>query len=121
MAQPFMPHIRSEGEYSLIYLNGAFSHAILKIPAAGDFRVQEEHGGLITAVEAGEALRRVGRRALHTLDETPLYARVDIVRHNAGDFRIMEFELIEPSLYLRMHPYAPRRLARALQIALAQP
>ena len=118
LAQPFMPRILNEGEYSLIYFNGRFSHAILKTPAAGDFRVQEEHGGVITPVEANEGLRRVGRRALAALDEIPLYARVDLVRHTGDDFRIMEYELIEPSLYLRMHPDAPRRFADALQTAL---
>jgi len=121
LAQPFMPYILNEGEFSLIYFDGRFSHAILKTPAAGDFRVQEEHGGVITAVEAGEALRHVARRALDSLDEIPLYARLDLVRHTGDDFRIMEFELIEPSLYLRMHPDAPRRFSEALQAALLRP
>jgi hypothetical protein len=114
MAQPFMPHVLSEGEYSLIYFNGALSHAILKTPAPGDFRVQEEHGGQITAVSPSASLRSAGQRALESLDETPLYARVDLVRDAHEDFLIMEFELIEPSLYLRMDPAAPDRFADAL-------
>ena len=114
MAQPFMPSIKSEGEFSLIYFNGAFSHAILKKPAGGDFRVQEEHGGIISAVTSEEALLKAGRRALDALEEMPLYARVDLVRHKEDDFRVMEFELIEPSLYLRMDPGAPKRFADAL-------
>lgn len=115
MAQPFMPSIRSEGEYSLIYFNGVFSHAILKTPANGDFRVQEEHGGLITAVSAEERLLAAGQRALDALDEQPLYARVDLVRHDE-EFLLMEYELIEPSLYLRMDPAAPARFADALAV-----
>ena len=107
LAQPFMPHIRSEGEYSLIYFHGRYSHAILKTPAPGDFRVQEEYGGIITAVSPPTGLLLAGGRALAALDETPLYARVDLVRNDADDFLIMEFELIEPSLYLRMDPAAP--------------
>ena len=113
MAQPFMPAILSEGEFSLVYINGQFSHAILKTPAAGDFRVQEEHGGLITAVAAEQGLRSAGRRALDALPAAPLYARVDLVRSDNA-FLVMELELIEPSLYLRMHPAAPRRFANAL-------
>lgn len=120
MAQPFMPHIKSEGEYSLIYFNGSFSHAILKTPAGGDFRVQEEHGGIITAVTPQDGLLQVGLRALNALEEMPLYARVDLVRHIDDDFRVMEFELIEPSLYLRMDPAAPARFADALTAVFDQ-
>ena len=48
------------------------------------------------------------------LDPAPLYARVDLVRTAADDFAVMEVELIEPSLYFRMHPDAPRNFARAV-------
>ena len=41
-------------------------------------------------------------------------ARVDFVRDGAGDFRVMEMELIEPSMYLRMDPDAPESFARAI-------
>lgn len=118
MVQPFMPSILEEGEYSLIYLQGAFSHAILKRPAPGDFRAQEEHGGRITAVEPPAALLAAGQQALEALPETPLYARADLVRDGKTVFRIMELELIEPSLYLRMDPAAPSRFADALQTLL---
>ena len=118
MAQPFMPFIKSEGEYSLIYFIGQFSHAIIKTPTDGDFRVQEEHGGLITAVSPPQAALALGQNALDALDDVPLYARVDLVRLKEYDFRIMEFELIEPSLYLRMDPAAPGRFAEALTAVL---
>jgi glutathione synthase/RimK-type ligase-like ATP-grasp enzyme len=113
MAQPFMPAIVAQGEYSLIFINGVFSHAILKKPQNGDFRVQEEHGGIIKAVTAGEKLLAAGRRAIEAVPGKPLYARVDLLC-SGGDFLIMELELIEPSLYLRMHPDAPKRFADAL-------
>ena len=44
MIQPFMPNIISEGEYSLFFFGGEYSHAILKTPAKHEFRSQEEHG-----------------------------------------------------------------------------
>jgi glutathione synthase/RimK-type ligase-like ATP-grasp enzyme len=113
MAQPFMPAIIAEGEFSLIYFNGQLSHAILKTPAGGDFRVQEEHGGLIRAVTPEESLLTAGRRSVDALPAAPLYARVDLVR-GGEEFLLMELELIEPSLYLRMHPSAPERFANAL-------
>jgi len=115
LAQPFARSVLSEGEYSLFYFNGRHSHTILKTPKAGDFRVQEEHGGTLRAVEAGEGLRQVGAKALAALHESPLYARADFVRSNVNDeWWLMELELIEPSLYLRMDPEAPRRFARAI-------
>ncbi len=115
MAQPFLSQVKSEGEFSLCYFNGDLSHTILKTPKAHDFRVQEEHGGVIRAVEAESELRAAGETALRALDSVPLYARADFVRANdGGGFWLMELELIEPSLYLRMDAGAPERFAQAL-------
>ncbi|MBK9153372.1 MAG: hypothetical protein IPM25_04025 [Chloracidobacterium sp.] len=106
LVQPFMPSIVTEGEYSLFYFNGKFSHAINKRPADRDFRVQEEHGGIITAVEPNQTLRRAGDAAVGLIGEELLYARVDLVRDRDG-FALMELELIEPALYFRMDTRAP--------------
>ena len=115
MAQPFVPAITAEGEFSLFYFNGEHTHTVLKTPKAEDFRVQPEHGGIIRAVEAEEALHAAGKIVLGALGEAPLYARADFVRANeGGGFWLMELELIEPSLYLRMDAAAPVRFARAL-------
>jgi glutathione synthase/RimK-type ligase-like ATP-grasp enzyme len=114
LVQPFMPRILDEGEYSLFYLGGRYSHAILKVPAAGEFRSQEEHGADVRAVAPPERLLECGERALRALDVAPLYARIDFVRDAADDFRLMEQELVEPSLYLRTDPGAPGRFAAAL-------
>lgn len=112
MVQPFMPNIVSEGEFSLFYFGGNYSHAILKTPKQHDFRVQEEHGGIITAVKPSEKLLDVGRKVFEFIKPTPLYARVDFVRDSADDFCVMELELIEPALYLRMDKDAPACFAR---------
>ena len=114
MVQRFMRCIISEGEYSLFYFNGKFSHAILKVPADSEFRSQEEHGAEILLVDAEELLLQRGREAQATMQPPPLYARIDFVRDDEGDFRVMEMELIEPSLYLRMDPEAPMRFAHAI-------
>ncbi len=122
MAQPFMRAIPVEGELSLFYFNGDYSHAIRKTPKPADFRVQEEHGGSNVAVKATPELLAAGSRVLHVLGETPLYARVDFVRANdADDLLLMELELIEPSLYLRMDAGAPERFAQALHDRAARP
>lgn len=114
MVQAFMPAILSEGEYSLFFFNGVFSHAIRKKPAAGEFRSQEERGAEIRPIKPEQKLLQRGQHALETIKPAPLYARIDLVRDQAGDFVVMELELIEPSLYLRTDPGAPARFARAV-------
>jgi glutathione synthase/RimK-type ligase-like ATP-grasp enzyme len=114
MVQPFMPNIVSEGEYSLFYFGGEYSHTILKAPKERDFRVQEEHGGIITAVEPSASLLDAGRKAFNAIQPAPLYARVDLVRDKENDFALMELELIEPALYFRMDAESPRRFTAAL-------
>ncbi len=114
LVQKFMPRILTEGEFSLFYFNGEFSHAILKTPADNEFRCQEEHGGDIQPVVPEPRLLMRGGQALDALPETLLYARVDFVRDDKNDFLVMELELIEPSMYLRTDPGAPMRFARAI-------
>ena len=122
MAQPFLSHVITEGEFSLSYFNGQLSHTILKTPMARDFRVQEEHGGVIRAVRVESELREAGDTALRALKSVPLYARADFVRANHGPgFWLIELELIEPSLYLRMDAGAPERFAQALHERAQQP
>jgi glutathione synthase/RimK-type ligase-like ATP-grasp enzyme len=114
LVQRFMPSILTEGEFSLFFFNGAFSHAILKTPAESEFRCQEEHGGNIQPVVPESQLLKRAQQALEALPETLLYARVDLVRNDENDFLVMELELIEPSMYLRTDPAAPMRFARAI-------
>lgn len=113
MVQPFVRSIKTEGEWSLFFFNGVYSHAILKRPKEGDFRVQEEHGGRIEPAHPSTELLEAAGEAMAVVTDLPLYARVDLVRGNEGGWWIMEFELIEPSMYLRMDPQAPERFADA--------
>jgi hypothetical protein len=115
LAQPFIPAVVEEGEFSLVFLAGRFSHTILKTPKAGDFRVQEEHGGIITAVAPEPALLAAAQHALAAAAASPpLYARVDMVRMQDGGFALMELELIEPALYFRMDAASPAMFADAV-------
>jgi len=104
LIQPFQPAIAQEGEYSLFYFAGTFSHAILKRPAQGDFRVQEFLGGSESGTDCPSGAqdlavdaRKAAEQILDT--ETLLYARIDMLRDVDGQFRLMELELIEPSLF----------------------
>ncbi|MGN6288737.1 MAG: ATP-grasp domain-containing protein [Sphingopyxis terrae] len=100
LVQPLMPGILADGEYSLFFFGGAFSHAIVKRPASGDFRVQEQFGGRETRWDASAAARLLAAAALAAAPAPPIYARVDMVGDAAGVLHIMELELIEPSLFL---------------------
>lgn len=112
MAQPFVRAVVDEGEFSLFHFGGTYSHAILKTPAAGDFRVQEEHGGRIRAVAPEPALHALADAVVGALGLAPLYARTDFVRIGSG-FALMEVELIEPSLYFSYDADSPERFAEA--------
>ncbi|HEX5787926.1 MAG TPA: hypothetical protein VFY03_07085 [Woeseiaceae bacterium] len=114
LIQPFLASIRDPGEYSLFYLGGALSHAIRKVPKPGDFRVQEEHGAEILAAEPDAELRSAGERVMALVAPAPAYARADFVPGVDGRWLLMELELVEPSLYLRMHRDAPARFAQAI-------
>jgi hypothetical protein len=120
MVQPLMQNILDEGEFSLFYFGGEFSHAILKKPRPNDFRVQEEHGGEITPAIADEPLLKAGRKVVDTISTPPLYARVDFVRTVGENFALMELELIEPALYFRMDNGAPGRFAAAFDRRMNQ-
>lgn len=113
MIQPFMKNIVAEGEYSLFFFNGQYSHCILKKPKEKDFRVQEEHGGTIVSVVPSQNQISICKNIIMQLTEVPLYARIDLVRAEDNNFELMELELIEPSLYFNMDNQSPIRFTEA--------
>lgn len=127
LVQPFWPQIGEAGELSLIFLGGAYSHTVQKIPQAGDFRVQSEHGGRVVPLssppgDAAEAAATVLRAAEEICGgaasgenaaQALTYARVDGIITDDG-FRLMELEVIEPELFLEWSEGAADRFARAI-------
>lgn len=120
LVQPFVREIEDDGEWSLLFFAGAFSHAVRKRPARGDFRVQVQFGGVYTAeappAGAAEAAARVIGEAAAACGVAPAelaYARVDGCMVD-GAFALMEVELIEPSLFFTQHPPAAERCAQAI-------
>lgn len=103
MIQPFLDSVVEEGEYSLFYFGGHYSHGILKVPQRGDFRVQEEHGGQLYSIDATDSMLTVADQALKAMPAEALYARVDLIRMHE-QWAVMELELIEPSLYFNLDP-----------------
>jgi glutathione synthase/RimK-type ligase-like ATP-grasp enzyme len=119
LIQPYLSAIETEGELSIVCIDGEASHVVRKVPADGDFRSQEEHGATVEVAALGDHHRSLVRAVLSTLDTAPLYARVDAVDTDDG-LRIMELELIEPTLWLRSHPAAADVLAASIAGQLAQ-
>ena len=113
MVQPFIESILDKGEYSLFYFAGQYSHGIMKTPKSGDFRVQEEHGGLLKSIQPDDKLLEAANKALQTIPEQVLYARIDLVEHQER-YKLMEIELIEPSLYFNLDDQAAMRFSIAL-------
>jgi glutathione synthase/RimK-type ligase-like ATP-grasp enzyme len=117
LIQPFAPEVPRDGELSLVFIDGAFSHAALKRVRAGDFRVQSKYGGSVEPTTVSDALVSQAAQAVRAVPVTPLYARVDgIVRGEA--FLLMELELIEPNLFLGLQSGAHGALARAIATRL---
>jgi glutathione synthase/RimK-type ligase-like ATP-grasp enzyme len=111
LLQLFVPEIQSRGEISLVFLGGDFSHAVLKRPRAGDFRVQADFGGSLETVTPADPTVEFAGAVLAAAGRPWLYARVDLVE-TAGGPVLMELELIEPDLFLK--PEGAARLALGL-------
>jgi glutathione synthase/RimK-type ligase-like ATP-grasp enzyme len=95
--------------------DGEYSHAVVKRPKSGDFRVQEYHGGVTTACNAPPTgAIQLAQQALAAAPVRTAYARVDIIPDDEGTLRIMELELIEPSLFLDHAPDAGRAFTRSI-------
>ena len=121
LIQPFQNAIERDGEYSLMLFGGRFSHAIVKRPRAGDFRVQPHVGGIDQPCSPPEGAIDLAKAALAAAPAPATYARVDMVRANGGDLRIMELELIEPALFLHHSPDGGAAFASAVLAAAAKP
>lgn len=119
MLQPFMEEIK-QGEVSLHFFNKQFSHGILKVPKPGDFRVQEEHGGLISPFVPDAKLLQDSTDLVNKVPFDLLYARVDVVNWQ-GNYVLMEIELIEPALYFRTSSQSVKNFNAALDKIFTSP
>lgn len=126
LLQPFLPSVQTRGELSLVYIEGGFSHAVLKRPSEGDWRAQDNFGGTTEPampredeIEIATSAMAVARERVGGLDEL-LYARVDLVRDRDDVPRLSELELIEPSLFFGWGEGSAERLAGAVFARLSR-
>ncbi len=113
IVQPFRSEVMAEGEWSLVFVSGDYSHAVRKRAAPNEFRVQETFGGAVERAEMDQAAVAAATDCLAVLPQVPTYARVDVLRQADG-CEVMELELIEPSLFLSHSSDAAGRMARAI-------
>jgi glutathione synthase/RimK-type ligase-like ATP-grasp enzyme len=119
LVQPWIEKITDSGEWSLMFFDGVFSHAVSKVPLPGEFRVQPEFGGLIQRCDPPPGAIALGEAALAAAPEPATYARVDIVEANGGTgLQVIELELIEPALFLDRAPERAPRFAEAVRSAV---
>ncbi|NUP04955.1 MAG: hypothetical protein HOW73_02725 [Polyangiaceae bacterium] len=122
MVQEFLPKILDEGELSLVFFGGRFSHAVRKRPSGGEFRIQEEYGGTRSTIVPSESLVREAERILGAVPSAEgapplLYARVDGIVDGSA-IVVMELELIDPTLFLAYDDSAVHRFADAVASAI---
>jgi glutathione synthase/RimK-type ligase-like ATP-grasp enzyme len=107
LVQPYLPEIEAHGETSVIVLGGVPTHAVSKRPIDGDFRVQVQYGGRDHPVVATSAELALAAAAVDAAERVGpvVYARVDCLTVD-GSPRLMELEVLEPSLFLHLAPPA---------------
>lgn len=116
--QEYLEEIRS-GEWSLVFLAGAFSHAVLKESPDGDFRIRNVTAH-ITARAPSAPMVQAAQQLVMGIPGPLLYARVDGVERD-GQLVVMEVELIEPYLFLAYAADAPVRLAEQICALVESP
>jgi glutathione synthase/RimK-type ligase-like ATP-grasp enzyme len=115
LVQQFVPEVVTNGEISFIYIDGSYSHAVLKRAATGEFRVQRDFGGRAEPLQPPAALLEQADEIASAVPcvRDSLYCRIDAVEKD-GRLLLMELELIEPELFLGLADNAAGAFAAAI-------
>ncbi|MGW0816034.1 ATP-grasp domain-containing protein [Streptomyces viridiviolaceus] len=122
MVQPYVRGIDTTGERALQFFGGRLLHAGRKgavlTPGTPYDERKVAHPGLEPWTPTPAELS-VAERALAAVPEAPelLYARVDLVDGADGRPCVMELELVEPNLFLWLHPGSLPRVVEAVLAA----
>lgn len=119
LIQPYLDSVDEYGETALLFFDDGFSHAIRKGP------LLRRNEGATTELYATETITPgspssaemdVAQRALATIPfgRPLLYARVDLIRDDNGSPRLLELELVEPSVFVGYAAGAATRFAKAI-------
>jgi glutathione synthase/RimK-type ligase-like ATP-grasp enzyme len=127
MVQPYLSSVDALGETAMLFIGGGFSHAVRKGPllAAGEgVRQDRDSRGDLRPVVPTAAQREVAQAVFDAVpglvgvENSPLYARIDLVQDADGLPVVLELELTEPSLFLPQAPDAAAALVRAVAAEL---
>ncbi len=118
MVQPYVRSIERDGELSLLFVDGRFTHAVRKTPATGEFRIQEQYGGQTARVVPDRDVVALGEWIVEATGHEFLYARVDVVFDTDGSPMLGELEVTEPSMYFEHGPEAVEAMAGAIEARL---
>ncbi|MCK1821704.1 hypothetical protein MTQ10_19310 [Streptomyces sp. XM83C] len=119
MIQPYLSRIDTTGERALQFFGGRLLHASRKravlAPDTAFDAEKTAHPGLERR-QPTEAELDVAERALAAVPGDPelLYARVDLADDEDGRPCVMELELVEPNLFLFLHPESVPRVVEAI-------
>lgn len=117
MLQPFLPAVLGRGEWSAIFVDGVVTHCVRKVPAPGDYRVQDDFGAKDEPYAPSAAERALAAQAMAVVERRfgrLLYGRTDFLWQDDGSCVLTELELVEPSLFFRHGPQAADALVAAL-------
>ncbi|MDP4576068.1 hypothetical protein Q9K02_13075 [Qipengyuania sp. G39] len=116
MIQPFLSSVTEEGEYTFLFIDGAFSHGVLKRAAEGEYRIQSLYGGYETDYTPSAEDLATAQAVVEVLPfPAPLYCRIDMARLPSGELALMEAEMIEPYFYPEQGPGLGKQLASAVR------
>ena len=110
MIQEFQHRVPVKGEVAFMVIGGKYTHAVLKQAKEGDFRVQDDFGGIVTVYDPTPDEIAWAEEVVTLTGLGPLYARVDAILDNKGLLAVSELELIEPELWFRLNPEAADKL-----------
>jgi hypothetical protein len=109
LVQRYMPSVVQTGERALVWIDGEFTHQVVKRP-----RYHGEDEQVSEAMKPDEPDLHIAAKALACAKSDLLYARVDLIDGDQGEPLVSELELIEPSLFLLQHAPALDRLVTAI-------
>ena len=118
IVQPYIREIETAGETSLVFFDGRFSHAVLRMPPQGEWRANSAYGVAVSPAAPPEKAVETARQILAMLPQIPAYARIDGTL--IGDRLLLnELELIEPALYLHTAENAVADMVQAVKRVIA--
>ena len=112
LIQDFEPRVLVEGEYAVVFVGDQLTHAVLKTPGQGEFRIHDIYGGTIKPVELTRPMQEFCREVCKRLPYSPAYGRIDFIGRTNPI--LMEVELIEPELFLVHSELGLNAVANAL-------